>query len=998
MRKIFTFITALLLGAMMTANAAAVGDVFTVDGVQYKVTSIASGAEKVSVPVQDYTGSSLVIPAKVTYDAVEYTVYMVEQNAFKNNKTITSLDVAASVINSWAFEACSNLADVTLREGVRTLYRDAFEGFAATSITLPESLVEIDEYGYYCPFPDNQLESIVVAAGNPHFVVGEDGALYNTERTRIYAFPHNFSKKFKEIPSTVEIIYDDVFSDCTNISDTIIIPATLQRAHSFRRCSSIKCVILESNSMNVSNCFTYCSNLEEIIIGKNVTPLGQLLFYGSCNVRKITVLSETMPNWQYGTSTSWPVFGNYSYCGGVISPFTDAKVYVHCGQSATYAADADKWANFTNFVDTLLYDVNVEADNADVVITKLSDCNKVNIAVTPKSGYAFVNWDNGVTTASFDCTVTSDTTITAVIKRNLVKNDMFTAKTVEGVPVLYKVLTNAAGDKTVQVGNYWYATQPAIDKNTTGAVTIPDSAVYFDEKFEVVALDIHAFFDCQKITALHLPNTIKKMGAAAISDNFALTEVNIPTGLIDPGTSNYNYLSVLESITIPSTLKYWGYSLFIGCYNLATINGWNPSQFERVGSAGGSNVAKFFTLKQNVDTVGAYIYAGDILYDNVYPYSSTEITTIKEGTRVVSGEAGGQSNSKHVIFPASVEAIGIGALGNEPMLQTCTIKAVTPPLVYCSYDVTVEMTANKFGWSKSSCTDNTTTTPDLSTVNFYVPKAAVAAYKANAKWNMLDIRPIGGWTVSFRDHNGNNIIAPQNVEQGTAANRPASVETYYTASYMYEFAGTWTTTIVNTGDTLYDAVYNQLPLPKHYVCFYETEADALAKTNRKYRVEKTHFESAAENAITAAGEIAKKECQMITGWNGGDITNVTAELHVWPTWGDGKYKVTFFDPIGATAIKTYENQECGDGVDAPDAALIPTHAGKKFDHWDTDAWKILKNMLGDLTVNAVYVDDPGTGMESVQNSEIINQKLLIDGQIYILRGEKVYTITGQEVK
>ena len=107
---------------------------------------------------------------------------------------------------------------------------------------------------------------------------------------------------------------------------------------------------------------------------------------------------------------------------------------------------------------------------------------------------------------------------------------------------------------------------------------------------------------------------------------------------------------------------------------------------------------------------------------------------------------------------------------------------------------------------------------------------------------------------------------------------------------------------------------------------------------------------------------------------------------------------TFFDPIGATAIKTYENQECGDGVDAPDAALIPTHAGKKFDHWDTDAWKILKNMLGDLTVNAVYVDDPGTGMESVQNSEIINQKLLIDGQIYILRGEKVYTITGQEVK
>ena len=38
------------------------------------------------------------------------------------------------------------------------------------------------------------------------------------------------------------------------------------------------------------------------------------------------------------------------------------------------------------------------------------------------------------------------------------------------------------------------------------------------------------------------------------------------------------------------------------------------------------------------------------------------------------------------------------------------------------------------------------------------------------------------------------------------------------------------------------------------------------------------------------------------------------------------------------------------------------------------------------------------GIESIQNSDIRIQKVLIDGQIYILRGEKIYTIQGLEIR
>jgi hypothetical protein len=38
------------------------------------------------------------------------------------------------------------------------------------------------------------------------------------------------------------------------------------------------------------------------------------------------------------------------------------------------------------------------------------------------------------------------------------------------------------------------------------------------------------------------------------------------------------------------------------------------------------------------------------------------------------------------------------------------------------------------------------------------------------------------------------------------------------------------------------------------------------------------------------------------------------------------------------------------------------------------------------------------GLENVQSGNVQYTKVLIDGMIYILRGEKVYTLTGQEAK
>ncbi len=53
----------------------------------------------------------------------------------------------------------------------------------------------------------------------------------------------------------------------------------------------------------------------------------------------------------------------------------------------------------------------------------------------------------------------------------------------------------------------------------------------------------------------------------------------------------------------------------------------------------------------------------------------------------------------------------------------------------------------------------------------------------------------------------------------------------------------------------------------------------------------------------------------------------------------------------------------------------------------------------DATYTATYQSEPKSqGIEDVQGEDVQCTKVLRDGQIYILRGDKTYTVTGQEIR
>ena len=361
---------------------------------------------------------------------------------------------------------------------------------------------------------------------------------------------------------------------------------------------------------------------------------------------------------------------------------------------------------------------------------------------------------------------------------------------------------------------------------------------------------------------------------------------------------------------------------------------------------------------------------------------------IKDGTRFICGDLKGGENLTTIVLPASLEAIGDRSFYGMPNLTSCIIKATKPVEVYMardSQDPTQTTNADKLRLEISS-----NTTPEIATVKFYVPKTAVTAYRESATWAGMDIRPIGGWTITFVDHDGEST---QQVEQGEMPIAPTP-EVYYTAEHMYVFDH-WNVAIAAaTADATYEAVYAEQELPKYYVCFYATEADALAHTNRILRVEKVRGTSAVDNGVVAAAKLDPHACEMVTDWNGGDLSNVTSELHVWPVWGTGQYTVVFY--VEETAVKTLNNVECGDLIEAPTDFAIPT--GKIFVGWDSDAWQNTDALSGNLDIHAVLKDDPTSIGQTNQKSQTTNHKLIINGQLFIQRGDELFNAQGTRVK
>ena len=167
-----------------------------IDGIYYFLTAATKQA-KVTQSPDGYHGSVL-IPEKITYESVEYSVTSIGF-AFKGCPGLTSVTIPNSmtIIEEFAFSGCSGLTSVTIPNSVTSIEWGAFVYCSGlTSITIPNSVSAIGNEAFaHC----SGLTSVNI--GNSVWFIGNE------------AFAHCSGLTSITIPNSVTSIGWSAFRD-----------------------------------------------------------------------------------------------------------------------------------------------------------------------------------------------------------------------------------------------------------------------------------------------------------------------------------------------------------------------------------------------------------------------------------------------------------------------------------------------------------------------------------------------------------------------------------------------------------------------------------------------------------------------------------------------------------------------------------------------------------------------------------------------------------------
>ena len=139
----------------------------------------------------------------------------------------------------------------------------------------------------------------------------------------------------------------------------------------------------------------------------------------------------------------------------------------------------------------------------------------------------------------------------------LMPGTTFTSPTVEGVDVLYTVMSLCPNTVKVASG--------AVDEKTTGTVTIPANA----KSYEVIGIENEAFASVRKLTEIILPPTITTLDQGAFYFCYA-KEINIPEGITVIPEDAF-YYSGIKRIIIPASVQTIGSNAFYYCSSLGYV-------------------------------------------------------------------------------------------------------------------------------------------------------------------------------------------------------------------------------------------------------------------------------------------------------------------------------------------------------------------------------------------------------------------------------------------
>ncbi len=107
--------------------------------------------------------------------------------------------------------------------------------------------------------------------------------------------------------------------------------------------------------------------------------------------------------------------------------------------------------------------------------------------------------------------------------------------------------------------------------NISDRLSIPEVVSFNKLDYSVVAIGNFAFYSCQRLTSVELPNSIIDIGNYAFSSCIELANIKLPDTLLSIGENAFEHCFSLSKIELPQSLSKLGDQVFYNCWGLSKI-------------------------------------------------------------------------------------------------------------------------------------------------------------------------------------------------------------------------------------------------------------------------------------------------------------------------------------------------------------------------------------------------------------------------------------------
>ena len=508
--------------------------------------------------------------------------------------TIT-FDNELLLIGDYAFSNCESLTSITIPDSVTTIGCEAFyQCISLTSVTIPDSVTTIK------PAAFTHCNSLAEFKGK---FASEDGRCLIIDNTLNAFAPAGLTEY--TISDSVTAIGEAAFRDCYEITSVSMHDGiTTIGGYAFANCGSLNNITIPCSVKAVgTGAFYACGSLPSIIVPDSVITIGDYAFYSCSGLTSATIGNGVTTigdeAFRVCSSLTSATIGESITTIGVLA-FEDCNnlASIYCKATTPPSLANSYYGVFDHNASSRKFFVpsgSIEAYKSAEYWSNYAD--------------AIIRYDFETDSVVANSNQKIRYTATEKVTKGWTFDDF-------GADILSHEWESTTGEGTITFDNeIWTIGERAFyNCDSLTSVIIPDG---------VITMGDEVFSSCDNLTSVTLGKYLTTISYATFAYCFKLTNISIPNNVTEIENYAFRNCESLTSITIPNGVMSIGEYAFFSCYSLAYVKIPNSVTSIKDGAFRYCERLTSVTIPESVNSIGDSAFEGCISLLNIYCKATT---------------------------------------------------------------------------------------------------------------------------------------------------------------------------------------------------------------------------------------------------------------------------------------------------------------------------------------------------------------------------------------